>query len=137
MKVLVETPKYSFHKYSFDEDSGSFHLDFTSPFPSLFNYGCLQDTRAEDGMPRDVVVFGPKRKQGDVVDAEQVGLAYFEDAGVPDNKIIAVERGGFNPFRTLKIRAFLHVYALFKTIRYLLVEHRLVRCRFLGLRRKG
>ncbi len=137
MKVLVETPKYSFHKYSYDEGTRAFQLDFASPLPSLFNYGCLRDTRAEDGMPRDVVVFGPKRKQGDVVDAEQVGLAYFVDAGVADNKIIAVERGGFTPFRGFKITVFLRVYALFKTLRYLLVEHRLARCRFLGLRRKG
>jgi len=134
MKVLIETPKYSFKKYV--QRKGGFFVDLCSPLPSLYNYGCILGTRAEDGLPRDVIVLGPKIEQGGIVDVEQVGLAYFIDKGQTDNKIVASPDGRFRFSDQMILRIFLSVYTLYKTLRYFFLSRRFQRCRFGGLRKK-
>lgn len=56
--AIVETPKNSRVKYSYDEDTGLFQLSKAMPegmvFP--FNFGFIPQTLAEDGDPLDVLI---------------------------------------------------------------------------------
>jgi inorganic pyrophosphatase len=58
VNVVVETPKGSRVKFSYDEDSGFFILSKALPegmvFP--FNFGFIPQTLADDGDPLDVLV---------------------------------------------------------------------------------
>ena len=59
LNVIIETPKGSGIKYSYDEDSGLFLVKRALPegmmFP--FNFGFVPSTRADDGDPLDILVF--------------------------------------------------------------------------------
>lgn len=59
MKIVIETPKYSFWKYQ-KTDKG-YERAFFSPLPTIFNYGFIEGTTGPDGMEEDVVVLGPPR----------------------------------------------------------------------------
>jgi inorganic pyrophosphatase len=56
--VIIETPKGSRNKYSFDDNAGLLTLKKILPcgmvFP--FDFGCIPGTRADDGDPLDVLV---------------------------------------------------------------------------------
>lgn len=58
VNVIVETPKGSRVKYSFDPESGLFRLKRAMPegmtFP--FNFGFIPSTLGEDGDPLDIVI---------------------------------------------------------------------------------
>lgn len=58
VNVIVETPKCSRVKYSFELESGLFRLKRALPegmaFP--FNFGFIPSTSGEDGDPLDIVI---------------------------------------------------------------------------------
>jgi inorganic pyrophosphatase len=59
LNVIIETPKGSRAKFSYDEDSGLFSLSKLLPvgmaFP--FSFGFIPSTRGGDGDPLDVLMF--------------------------------------------------------------------------------
>ncbi|HEY4002441.1 MAG TPA: inorganic diphosphatase [Candidatus Xenobia bacterium] len=114
--MLIEIPAGSFVKRSWRD--GRWHVDFFSPLPSLFNYGHVPATRAEDGMPQDVVVMGRRLAAGTRLGVHPVARIRFTDQGVRDDKIVAVVvprplRG----WETWLLRLFFQVYAAFKRLR--------------------
>ena len=58
VNVIVETPKGSRNKYSFDFQTGLLTLKKALPsgFVFPFDFGCVPGTKAEDGDPVDVLV---------------------------------------------------------------------------------
>ena len=133
MKVVVETPKFSFRKY--EESGGGFRPVLTSPLPTLFNYGFVPGSVSGDGKPVDVLVLGGRLPQGSRFEARKVGVVGFVDDGVVDDKIVASGDGGrVSGFQRRKILVFFHAYSLFKKIRCLFFEGRVPDTRFTGLR---
>jgi inorganic pyrophosphatase len=130
MKVTVETPKWSFTKYRVGK--GGVEAEFWSPLPNLFTYGFLEGTKAEDGMEEDVIILEGGYAPGELVEAREIGVVRFIDDGKKDDKRVASVSGRIGAFDATKIRVFFTVYALFKVLRSLTKEGRLIRCRFGG-----
>ncbi len=129
MRIIIETPKYSFFKY--DKAGDGFRKVFFTPFPALFNYGCIEGTRAADGMAKDAVVLGSRLSQGSVIEADKAdGVAYFVDDSLRDDKNIFCRGGCRN---TLFLSLYFRFYVLCKIVLYLLLERRFAKCRFEGI----
>ena len=58
LRVVVETPRGSRHKYAWNEDIRAFELRFTLPSGMTwpYDYGFIPGTKGEDGDPLDVLV---------------------------------------------------------------------------------
>ncbi|HHQ44686.1 MAG TPA: inorganic pyrophosphatase [Candidatus Altiarchaeales archaeon] len=130
MKVLVETPRYSFRKYR--KTGGGFKVDLTSPLPTLFNYGIVGGTKGADGLPHDVVVLGRRVRQATVLEVEKVGLVKFIDDGLMDDKIVASEDGRISRIDVFKIKLFFLAYSVFKKIRGLVKTGKIPKTSFGG-----
>lgn len=89
MKIVVETPKWSFSK--FDTNNGKLEREFRSPFPAPVNYGYVKDTKAADGDGVDVVIPGPRLAQGTEIESKIIGKVKYIDSGVKDHKYIAAK----------------------------------------------
>lgn len=114
--VRVETPKGSFRKRS-----GQGRVEFLSPLPCPFNYGCVPGTRAEDGEPEDALLLGARRRRGETCLAAVVGVVAFVDAGQRDDKLVCASGRELDRVRTrILIRAFFTLYAFTKRVRALL-----------------
>lgn len=83
VRVLVEVPRFGFVK----REAGV-GVDYVSPVPSPFNYGCIPGTRAPDGDPEDALVLGPRLPAGAEVEVPVRGVVRFVDAGEPDDKLV-------------------------------------------------
>ena len=83
VRVCVEVPRGSFIK----REAGR-GIEFISPLPCPFNYGCLPDTLAPDGDPPDALILGPGLPAGALVDVPVFGVVHFLDGGVVDDKLI-------------------------------------------------
>jgi inorganic pyrophosphatase len=81
--VLVEVPRGGWVKRT---AGGA--LDFVSPLPAPFNYGCVPDRVSGDGDPLDVVLLGPRRPRGHRESATVRAVVRFVDAGDSDDKVI-------------------------------------------------
>ncbi|MFH1835975.1 MAG: inorganic diphosphatase [Methanobacteriota archaeon] len=112
MRIVVETPKWSFVKYRLE--GKEFVKDLVSPFPNLFNYGFVEGTVAEDGMGADAIILGRRLKQGDVVEYPIVGKVKLIDNGKRDDKLIFSDYDGISTLDNWKIRLFYLVYPWFK-----------------------
>ncbi|MSP56726.1 MAG: hypothetical protein EXR69_14160 [Myxococcales bacterium] len=90
VRVLIEVPRGSHLKREWRTTAwgGRLVLEYISPVPSPFNYGCVLDRRADDGDPADAVVLGPQRAAGSEVIAAVRGVVRFTDAGCDDPKLI-------------------------------------------------
>ena len=126
---MIETPKYSFRKYR--KEGSQFKTEFLSPIPTLFNYGFIDGSMSEDGMETDVIVIGPAMRQGYILERDHFdGIVRFVDDSLRDDKNIVYIEGFFSkPFFSLYFR----LYALFKSVLYLLIKRRLCVCRFEGM----
>ena len=125
-EVLVESPRWSVVKWRADG-----RVDFISPLPCPYNYGCIPELRSGDGDPLDVVVLGPRLRRGERVRLPVVGVIAFLDAGDADPKVIRSSR----PLRAVDragLEAFFRVYALFKRVLHLVRGRRSGDTRFLG-----
>ena len=107
-EVLIESPRGSVVKRR--ADGG---VDFVSPLPCPYNYGCIPGMDSGDGDPLDVVVLGPRLRRGARVRVPVVGVIGFLDAGCADPKVICSPRPLSRADRA-GLAAFFHVYAFFK-----------------------
>ncbi|WP_340820432.1 inorganic diphosphatase [Methanolobus sp. WCC4] len=129
MRILIETPKYSFSKYH--REGPVFIKEFMSPIPTIFNYGFIEGSLAADGMEKDVVVIGPRMEQGTVFEVSGTdGVIKFIDDSVEDDKEIILSGGLYS--KPL-FYFYFHLYAAFKIAYYLLVKRKISRCRFGGI----
>lgn len=129
MKIIIETPKYSFWKYNRTEKG--YKKAFFSPLPTIFNYGFVEGTESPDGMEKDVVVLGPRLKRGSEFEREAFdGIVKFLDDSVRDDKNLVYISGFRSP---LILACYFRLYALFKVFLYLLYEKRITKCRFEGI----
>jgi len=132
MKVLIETPKGSFTKYT--HDRGKFRPDLKTPFPSFFNYGFIEGEISGDGQPRDVIVLGPRIKQGITMECTHVGTVIFVDNGVEDNKYVGKKKGGLTVLDKINITLFFLIYMSYKNIYYLMTRRRTASTLFKGIK---
>lgn len=108
VRIRVEVPRWGLVKPRAD---GS--IDFLSPLPCPYNYGCIPGYESADGDPLDAVVLGPRLAAGREVQVRVRAVMGFVDAGRDDPKVIcsaapltALDRRG--------LEAFFAVYALAK-----------------------
>jgi inorganic pyrophosphatase len=129
MKVVIETPKYSFFKYN--KKGSDFIREFLSPIPTIFNYGFIDGSLADDGMEKDVMVIGSRMSQGTVLEVSDTdGVVKFIDDSLEDNKEIVYLRGFFSK---QIFYFYFHLYATFKIVYYLILKRKMTYCRFQGI----
>ncbi|TGC09699.1 inorganic diphosphatase [Methanolobus halotolerans] len=129
MRIVIETPKYSFLKYR--KVGSQFKTEFFSPIPTLFNYGFVDGSLSEDGMEIDVVVIGPRMRKDTVIERFHFdGIVRFVDDSVQDNKYIVYIEGHFP---VILFSFYFRLYALFKFFLYLLFKRKISKCRFEGI----
>jgi inorganic pyrophosphatase len=63
-------------------------LDFVSPLPCPFNYGCVPEQLGGDGDPLDALVLGPRLAPGALVTTQVFAVVRFLDAGQVDDKLV-------------------------------------------------
>lgn len=133
MKIVIETPKYSFFKYTKSGDH--YRKVFFSPLPTIFNYGYIEGVKGADGMEIDAVVLGPRMSQGTVIEFSHCyGVVRFLDDSMKDDKYLFYISG----YRSLQILScYFRIYAVFKTLIYFLSERRISECKFLGLEERN
>ncbi len=85
--VEIEVPRWSFVKRRAGKG-----IEYLSPIPCPYNYGCVPGTLGEDGEPIDAVVLGPRLRRGALVETRVIGRIAFFDAGVRDDKLICKDR---------------------------------------------
>lgn len=128
MKIVIETPKWSFRKFEKTEDG--FKLVFSSPIPAPFNYGYIDGTIGEDGAPLDVIVLGRKLDIGTVLDIGIIGRVDFIDDSIEDDKYIATLDGRKHE---TAIHLFFTLYAIAKIFLGLIIYRRWTTNRFNGV----
>lgn len=106
--VTIEAPRGTFTKRRAD---GS--VDFVSPLPSPFDYGCIEGTLAPDGDPLDAIVLGPRRRLGERVEAEVLAVYGFLDRGKLDPKLVC----GTPPLRPSQRRAVERFFWLYERLK--------------------
>lgn len=107
-EVLIETPRGSLVKWRSDG-----RVDFLSPVPCPYNYGCIPGFLSADGEPLDVVVLGPRLRRGERLRVPIVGVVDFLDAGQADPKLICSARPLAEEERA-GVERFFRLYAFFK-----------------------
>ncbi len=125
-EVLIESPRFSVVKRRADGQ-----VDFISPLPCPYNYGCIPELSSGDGDPLDVVVLGPRLRRGERVRVPVVGVIKFLDAGCADPKVICSARP-LSPVDRAGLEAFFRTYALFKRALHLARGERGGDTRYLG-----
>ena len=129
MKIVIETPKYSFWKYRKTEEG--YEKAFFSPLPTIFNYGFVEGTTGPDGMEEDAVVLGPRLPRGSALERENFdGIVMFLDNSVRDDKRLVYISGFRSP---VLLAYYFRLYALFKVFLYAFHERKLTKCRFEGI----
>lgn len=98
IRVIIETPRGSRNKYSFDEDEKIFVLKKVLPAGMTFPYtfGFVPSTIAEDGDPIDVLVLMDEPAlQGCLVKARPIGIIEGEQGAKKEmernDRLVAVE----------------------------------------------
>lgn len=113
-EVLVETSRWGFIKRRAD---GS--VDFISPVPCPYNYGCIPGLDSGDGDPLDVIILGPRLPRGERRRMRVVGLIAFVDGGCGDPKVVCSPRP-LRAYERAGLELFFRVYAPFKWVLHLL-----------------
>jgi inorganic pyrophosphatase len=93
VRMVVEIPKGSSHKYEYSKELGAFRLDrvLYSPVHYPGDYGFIPGTFASDGDPLDALVLVEDPTfTGCVVEIRPVGVLNMVDQAQNDQKIIAV-----------------------------------------------
>ena len=125
-EVLVESPRWSVVKRR--ADGG---VDFISPLPCPYNYGCIPGLGSGDGDPLDVVVLGPRLPRGERRRVPVVGVICFLDAGCADPKVICSTRP-LGALERVGLELFFHVYAVAKRVLHRARGRRTGDTRFMG-----
>lgn len=109
INVVVEIPAGSSNKIEWNRHLGVMQLDRIEPliFEKPTNYGFIPQTLDQEGRDEvDVLLIATNPlPTGVVVKAKMLGLIYFADNGVVDNKVIAVaaeDRNINDSYKTLK-----------------------------------
>jgi inorganic pyrophosphatase len=93
VRMVVEIPKGSSHKYEYSKELGAFRLDrvLYSPVHYPGDYGFIPGTFAADGDPLDALVLAEDPTfTGCVVEIRPIGVLNMVDQKQNDQKIIAV-----------------------------------------------
>lgn len=105
LEVVIEVPRGSFLKRG-----STGRVDFISPLPCPFNYGCVPDYLGLEGDLLDALVLGPRLGFGAKVRVKVRGAVTLTDRGMQDDKLVcsdhpltAAERHG--------VLRFFHFYA--------------------------
>ncbi len=83
LDVLIEIPRGSFLKRGYTD-----HVDFVSPLPCPFNYGCVPQYLGLEGDLLDAVVLGPRLRRGAQLRVKAWGAVRMTDRGMTDDKLI-------------------------------------------------
>jgi len=83
VEVVIEVPRGSFLKRG---SSGS--IDFVSPLPCPFNYGCVPTHLGLEGDLLDALVLGPRLRLGTRMRVRAWGAVTLTDRGMSDDKLI-------------------------------------------------
>jgi len=108
LEVLIEVPRGSFLKRG-----STGRVDFISPLPCPFNYGCVPGYIGREGDLLDAVVLGPRLPRGTQLRVKAWGAVILTDRGMSDDKLICDQQ----PLRSAQRRwvlLFFHFYALCK-----------------------
>ncbi len=103
--VVVESPRWSVVKRK-----ANGRVDFISPLPTPFNYGCIPDIQSGDGDPLDAVVLGPRLPAGMRIQVPMVAVVDFWDNGEPDPKVVCSTHP-FSAVDQAQLVAFFTLYA--------------------------
>jgi inorganic pyrophosphatase len=110
VEVLIEIPKGSFLKRG-----SNGHIDFISPFPCPFNYGCVPGYIGGEGDLLDAVVLGPRLPLWHRVTVPVRGAVGLSERFMYDDKLIcSVEP--LTPGQRRRVLAFFHFYARCKDL---------------------
>ncbi|HHO54584.1 MAG TPA: hypothetical protein ENK18_27845 [Deltaproteobacteria bacterium] len=105
VEIVIEVPRGGWLK-----PSSTGELDYVSPLPCPFNYGCVPALPSGDGDPLDAVLLGPSRARGHRQQARVWGIVRFLDAGQIDDKLICAQHPPTRRQRWL-VSSFFTVYA--------------------------
>jgi inorganic pyrophosphatase len=110
VEVLIETPRGSFAKR---DVRGA--VEFLSPLPCPFNYGCVPALAAADGDALDAIVLGPRLQVGQRLQIIVRATVVFIDGGLQDDKLICAS---FEPsvVQRCLVLGFFHFYAFCKNL---------------------
>jgi len=107
--IRVEVPRWGVVKRRGD---GS--IDYVSPFPCPYNYGCIPAFESGDGDALDAIVLGRRRSRGAELVLPVRAVMGFTDDGAADPKVIC-SQAPLSPAEARGIWRFFKVYALVKT----------------------
>lgn len=111
MKVIIEIPKGSKHKYEYDKLTGGLYLDRIINHPYPHNYGFVPNTLCWDGDPMDVFVVSDEPIAPlATVSIELKGIVLMDDNGVSDPKLYGTVVGDTHIYSPHDIVKFLKTY---------------------------
>ncbi len=106
LNVVVEIPAGTLDKWEVSKPDGAMRWEIKDGKPRVVqyvgypgNYGMVPRTLLDaasggDGDPLDVLVLGPPRTRGSVIQARAIGVLRLLDGGEKDDKILAVDTAG-------------------------------------------
>jgi inorganic pyrophosphatase len=109
VEVLIEVPRGGLIKRR-----GDGRIDYVSPIPCPFNYGCVPESPGDDGDPLDALVLGPRISRGHRGIYPVLGVVGFIDGGLGDRKLVC----GNSPLTARQrhlVVGFFEVYARLKS----------------------
>jgi len=110
VEVVIEVPRGSFLKRG-----SSGRVDFVSPLPSPYNYGCVPTHIGLEGDLLDAVVLGPRLPFGSTVQVTAWGAVTLVDRGLADDKLICSATPVTSADRKAVLR-FFRFYAMCKRL---------------------
>jgi inorganic pyrophosphatase len=93
LRVVVETPRGSRHKFALDAEIGALTLKQTlaSGLSWPYDYGFIPSTKGKDGDPLDVIVLMDEPTfSGCVLPVDLLGVIGLAEDGVENNRFVAV-----------------------------------------------
>jgi inorganic pyrophosphatase len=129
-EVLVETSRWGIVKRRADG-----RIDFISPLPCPYNYGCIPGIESGDGDPLDVIILGPRLPRGQRLHMPVVGVIGFLDGGCRDPKVVCSPHP-VRPYERAGLELVFRVYTPFKWALHLM-RRQPCETRFLGWFPKG
>jgi len=105
VEVVIEIPRGSCLKRG-----STGHIDFVSPLPCPYNYGCVPQFLGLEGDLLDALVLGPRLALGTRIRVKAWGAVTLTDRGMADDKLICCDRAPSLAERRNVLR-FFRVYA--------------------------
>jgi len=105
IEVVIEVPRGSFIKRG-----STGRIDFVSPLPCPFNYGCVPLYVGMEGDLLDALVLGPRLSVGARLRVKAWGAITLTDRGMQDDKLVCSDRA-VTPSQRRDVLRFFHFYA--------------------------